>query len=190
MAATLTKAMLDDLHKGCASLSILGWTAPVALNGLDFKGADQLFSLKDSLVLSPDDPSGEGIYVDQKHMLIDYSVEPGDWTLTLNVPTSNEALYDYFFEKLEETVSITGQNGETFAGTGYGSPKEVELTFGITSESGKTSIALGHVKCLASYPNIENRSTPLYAKITGHILENGTYAKFAILPNYTAPAGA
>ncbi len=190
MAATLTKAMLDDLHKGSATVSILDWTVPVALNGLSFKDADQLFSLEDSLVLSPDDPSGEGIYVDQKHALIDYSMESGDWTLTLNVPTSNEALYDRFFEKVEENVSITGQNGETLAGTGYGAPKEVELTVNLTSESGKTAIALGHVKFLASFPNIENRSTPLYAKLTGHVLENGSYAKFAVLPTYTAPAGS
>ncbi len=186
MAVTLTKEMLDDLHKGSASMSIIGWTAPVALSGLSFKGVDQLYSLENSLVLSPEDPSGEGIYVDQKHMLIDYAMEAGDWTFTLNVPTTNEALYDYFFENVETSVSITGQDGGTYAGKGYGSPKEVDLTVNLTSESGKSSIVLGHVRVLASFPNIEDRSTPLYVKLTGHVLENGTYSKFAVLPSYTA----
>ncbi len=188
MAATLTKAMLDDLHTGCASVSVLDWSAPAAISGLNFKDADQLFSLENSLVLSPDDPSGEGIYVDQKHMLIDYSMESGDWTLTLNVPTTNEVLYDRFFEKAETSVTVTGQNGDTLSGAGYGVPKEVDLSVCLTSESGKTAIALGHVKFLASFPNIENRTTPLYVKLVGHVLENGTYAKFAVLPNVTAAA--
>ena len=48
MAATLTQAMLDDLHIGNASLSLLAYNAAGVdiSTAMDFSQADQIFTLE------------------------------------------------------------------------------------------------------------------------------------------------
>lgn len=64
MPATLTNAMLADLHSGSAAVSIVAYESTGTIfapgtgqTAISFSGADQLFTLKDSLNLSSDDPS-------------------------------------------------------------------------------------------------------------------------------------
>jgi hypothetical protein len=86
--ATLTKAMIDDLHKGMAALSLLPYAdGGVTFSNLDFEGADQIFTLKDSFSITPSDTTSEEIKIDQRDEVIDTTVTKGEWTMTGNIPS-------------------------------------------------------------------------------------------------------
>lgn len=179
--ATLTKAMLEDLHMGNASLSILPYTkGGVSLATLDFSGADQLFTLQDSLQISPSDPETNAIKIDQNNETIDFSFEEGDWTITGNIPSTAKALLSYFFEE-GNSAAITGQDGAAYSGQAYDTSKEVELSILVESQSKKTAIALARVKMAVNPPSVENRTTPAYVKFTGYVLVNPSGDRFAVL---------
>ena len=66
MAATLTKAMLEDLHKGSATVSLIPYTAGgVNFASMTFKDSDQIYTLAGSLTLSPEDAETNPIKIDQ-----------------------------------------------------------------------------------------------------------------------------
>lgn len=181
MAATLTKSMLEDLHLGNASLSILPYTkGGVLLDSLDFTGADQLFTLQDSLQITPSDPETNAIKIDQNNETIDFSFEEGDWTVTGNIPSTAKALLSYFYKE-GSASSITGQDGDVYSGQAYDTSKEVELSVLIESQSKKTAIALARVKMAVNPPAVENRTTPAYVKFTGYVLVNPLGDRFAVL---------
>ena len=182
--ATLTKAMLDDLHKGCAAISMLPYTGGVALAGLDFSNADQVFTEQDTFNLSPDDSTTEDYKIDQYDEIIDSYMENGDWKMTGNIPSTSVEIFDYFFEKGEDINTgqeVKGQGGKEYLGKGYKEAKSVEVSVLIESKSRKTAIVLGHVIMTLNPPAIENHSKPAYAKITGKIVANGNHSKFAVL---------
>ena len=63
MPATLTHAMLDDLHIGNASLSLKAYS-PSGVDitaGMDFSNSDQIYPLEGSFNLTCDDASGTDI---------------------------------------------------------------------------------------------------------------------------------
>ena len=184
--ATLTKAMLDDLHKGNAAISLLPYKAGgVEISGLDFSEADQLFTEQDSFTLSPADPSTNAFRVDQYDEIIDFDFENGDYTINGNIPSWATEVFDYFFDAGSETIAedtaITGQEGTKYAGKGYKEVKEVEVSVLVESKSKKTAIALGHVKIVVNPPAIDDHQKPGYTKFVGYVLANGTHSKFAIL---------
>ncbi len=185
-SATLTKAMLDDLHKGNAAISLLPYTAGgVSLKGWDFEDADQVFTEQGTFTLAPADPSTNAFKVDQYDETIDFDFENGDWTINGNIPSWATAVFDYFFNNPEaisgEGNTIKGQEGTVYAGKGYKDAKEVEVTVLVESKSKKTSIALGHVKIVVNPPAIDDHQKPGYVKFVGYVLANGEYSKFAIL---------
>ena len=73
MPATLTKAMLADLMKGNASVSLLDCPAngQVTLDGLDFEDADQIFTLENTLTITEGEPTQENTRIDQMKEIID-----------------------------------------------------------------------------------------------------------------------
>lgn len=189
MAATLTKAMLDDLHKGIAAISILPYPkGGVNLNTLDWKDADQIFTVQDTFQLAPADPDTEVIRVDQRNEIIDFDFEAGDWTFTGNIPSASAEVFDYFFDQAESAVTVTGQEGDSYTGKGYGESKEIEVSVLVESMSKKTAVAIAHVKLYSNPPAIDDHSTPLYEKLTGYVLANTLAggSKFAVLK--AAPA--
>lgn len=185
MAAKLTKAMLEDLHKGSASLSLIPYTA----GGVDFKSmtfaeADQIFTLSGSLTLSPEDAETNPIKIDQLDETIDFDMNEGNWQVNGNIPSVAEDTLSYFFEEgsaITTGSEITGPDGGKYTGKGYGKAKFVEVSMMLVSESKKTAIALARVKLAVNPPAIDDMDTPAYLKMTGYVLVNPKGDKFAVL---------
>lgn len=186
-SATLTKAMLEDLHKGNAAISLLPYAGGAALAGLDFSSANQIFTEQDSFTLAPSDP--DNLYrVDQYDELID--LDEGDWVLNGNIPSWATAVFDYFYNAGSaisgSAARIKGQEGTVYEGKGYNAPKVVDAIVMVESKSKKTAIAFGHVQFIVNNPAIDNHQKPGYVKIQGYILDNPGGDKFAILKKYVA----
>ena len=188
--ATLTHAMLEDLHKGNAAISLLPYTAGGgALAGLDFSGADQVFTEQDTFTLAPSDP--DNLYrVDQYDELID--LDEGDWVINGNIPSFAKEVFDYFFNAgsaiagAGSATRIKGQEGTAYGGNGYNAPKVVDAIVLVESKSKKTAIVFGHVQFIVNNPAIDDHQKPGYVKLTGYILDNPGGDKFAILKKYVA----
>lgn len=187
MAATLTKSMLEDLHKGMAAISLVAYPkGGVDFDTLDFKSADQIFTIKDSFNLTPSDSSTEEIKIDQRDEVIDTTVTKGEWTMTGNIPSVATELLEYFFTKGQTIASLIGQDGDTYAGAGFFSEaKEVICSVLIESASKKTAIAFARVKFVVNGITIEGTDTPSYLAFTGSVLANTMAGKgdFAVLAN-------
>jgi len=189
MAATLTKAMLDDLHKGNASISILPYPkGGVALGGLDFSNADQIFSIQDSFTLAPDDGDTSEIRIDQMREVIDFDFTEGAWNFQANIPSFATAVLDYFFEAgaaIEAGDSgagvVKGPDGASYTGKGYKTSKAVDVSVLIVSESKKSALVIGHVKMQANPPAHDDSSSPDYIGIRGQVLVNAGGDRFAVL---------
>ena len=192
MAATLTQAMLDDLHIGNASLSLLAYNAAgVDISAaMDFSAADQIFTLEGSFNLSSDDPSSSEIRIDQHQKVIDQNIEKGgNWRMTGHIPSVAQDLIEYFFTEGVATGTITGSNGKTYSGKGFlSTPETIEVSILVESESQNTAILFPHVKLIVSPVKKDDNTNPAYLSFTGFILPNpfknqgGTYVgDFAVL---------
>lgn len=192
MSATLTKAMLNDLHRGCAAISLLPYTSAgvSSFANLDFSAADQIFTLKDSFNISQGDPSIEEIKIDQGDVTIDSDTTPGEWSLAGNIPSVASAVLAYFYESAQAMSSVTvkGQGSSTANYTRgaafFATPKEVQATMLIESASKKTAIVLANVKMTVGLSK-DDASNPAYLKLAGTILANteasGRVGDFAVL---------
>jgi hypothetical protein len=183
--ATLTKAMIDDLHKGMTSISILEYPeGGFTFSNADFSGADQIFTLKDSFSLTPSDPTSEEIKIDQKDQTIDTTTETGEYKMAGQIPSAAVQLLDYFMNPAAEVTGVKGQEGDTYAGKSYYiEPKEVICTVLVESASEKTAIVFGKVKFVVPGVTIENASTPAYVAFNADILANAMEGQgdFAVL---------
>ena len=183
--ATLTKAMIDDLHKGMAALSLLPYTdGGVTFSNLDFSSADQIFTLKDSFSITPSDPTSEEIKIDQKDQTIDTTTETGEYKMAGQIPSIATEVLDYFMEKATDVTGIKGQDGDTYSGSSYYiEPKEVICSVLVESASKKTAIAFAKVKFVVPGVTAENASTPAYLAFNADILANAAAGQgdFAVL---------
>ena len=190
MAATLTKAMIDDLHKGMASLSLLEYEeGGVTFSNLDFSGADQIFTLKDSFSITPSDPTSEEVKIDQKDQTIDTTVTTGEYKMAGQIPSVATALLDYFMSEAASVTGIKGQEGTVYTGKSYYTePKEVIATVMVESASKKTAIVFAKVKFVIPGVTLENGSTPAYLAFNADILANAKdkQGDFAVLKAATA----
>lgn len=204
--ATLTHAMLDDLHIGNACLSILDYSSSGVdiTSGLDFSGADQLYTLEDTFNLSCDDPSSTDIRIDQHREVIDVAIDKsGNWTMTGNIPTQAVAVFNKFYNSGAEITAgtasspkgVTGAEGTFYTGKGFlATPNIVEVTVLAESETKNTAILFPHVKLIVSKPKKDDNSNPLYLTFTGFILPNAYKSgnnyvgDFAVLKATTAPS--
>lgn len=204
--ATLTHAMLDDLHIGNACLSLLDYQSGGVdiTSGLDFSAADKIYTLEDTFNLSCDDPSSTDIRIDQHREVIDVAIDKsGNWTMTGNIPTQAVAVFNKFYDSGAEIAAgtasspkgVTGGEGTFYTGKGFmATPKIVEVTILAESETKNTAILFPHVKLIVSKPKKDDNSNPLYLTFTGFILPN-PYKKsddyvgdFAVLKATTAPS--
>ena len=206
--ATLTHAMLDDLHIGNACLSILDYTPSGVdiTSGLDFSSADQLYTLEDTFNLSCDDPSSTDIRIDQHREVIDVAIDKsGNWTMTGNIPSQAQALFEKFYDSgaavaagtAQAPKGVKGAEGTFYTGKGFmATPNIVEVTVLAESETKNTAILFPHVKLIVSKPKKDDNSNPLYLSFTGFILpnpyKNGSdyVGDFAVLKATAAPTGA
>ena len=114
MAATLTKAMLEDLHKGSATVSLIPYTAGgVNFASMTFKDSDQIYTLAGSLTLSPEDAETNPIKIDQLDETIDFDMNEGNWLVNGNIPSISEAVLSYFFVRFIQSVLISAVNAIT-----------------------------------------------------------------------------
>lgn len=183
--ATLTKAMIDDLHKGMAAISLKPYTdGGVTFSNLDFSGADQIFTLKDSFSITPSDPTSEEIKIDQKDQTIDTTTETGEYKMAGQIPSVAVEVLDYFMEKATDVTNISGQDGDTYAGSSYYiEPKEVICSVLVESASKKTAIVFAKVKFVVPGVTVENASTPAYIAFNADVLANAAAGQgdFAVL---------
>jgi len=207
--ATLTHAMLDDLHIGNASISLLAYN-PNGVDitaGMDFSAADQIFTLEDTFQLSCDDPSSSDIRIDQHREVIDVAIDKGgNWVMTGNIPSIAAAVLQYFFPDgkaitggtASSVKGVTGADGSAFY-TGQGimaTPEIIEVTVLVESESKNTAILFPHVKMVVSKPKKDDNSNPAYLTFTGYVLPNPAKSgddyvgDFAVLKAATRPGNS
>ena len=204
--ATLTHAMLDDLHIGNASISLLAYssTGVDITSGLNFSAADQIFTLENSFNLEVDDPSSNDIKIDQHQEVIDTRIEKGgNWRMTGNIPSIAADLLDYFYTAgaaitggtASSPTGVTGSDGAYYTGKGFmATPETIEVTVLVESESKNTAILFPHVKMIVSKPKKDDNDNPAYLSFVGYVLPN-PYKKndefvgdFAVLKAATAPS--
>jgi hypothetical protein len=185
--ATLTSNMTDDLQKGMAAISLLPYDEEngVTFSNLDFSGADQIFTLKDSFSVTPSDPTSEEIKIDQGDKTIDTTVETGEYKMAGQIPSVAVEVLDYFMNKAATVTGVKGQDGKTtYSGSSYEiEPREVICTVLIESASKKTAIVFAKVKFVIPGVTIENASTPAYLAFNADVLANGNFNQgdFAVL---------
>ena len=182
--ATLTHAMLDDLHIGNACLSLLAYSPSGVdiTSGLDFSNADQIFTLEGTFNLECDDSSSSDIKIDQHQEVIDVQIDKGgNWRMTGNIPSIAVSLLSYFFTEgatisagtQSSPTSVTGAEGTAYTGKGFmATPETIEVTVLAESESKNTAILFPHVKMIVSKPKKDDNTNPAYLSFTGYVLPN------------------
>lgn len=174
--ATLTHAMLDDLHIGNACISLKAYTTGGVdiTQAVSFAAEDKIYTLEGSFNLECDDPSSTDIRIDQHQEVIDVQFDKGgNWRMTGNIPSVAQALLEYFFTEGQATGTITGGESSTYTGKGFmATPEIVEVTVLVESESKNTAILFPHVKMIVSKPKKDDNSNPAYLSFTGFILPN------------------
>lgn len=174
-SATLTHELLSKLFKGVASISILPYEATgVTWDGLDFGGADQIFTLKDTFTISQDDPTTTNIQIDQKDENIDTTVEQGDWTISGNIPTIAEEILSIFYDEgaLVSSTGIKGQTGTAYKGKAFfANPREVYATWLVENAKQDMAVAFARVKMTVGLAQ-DDTSNPAYLKLNATILAN------------------
>ena len=200
MPATLTHSMLNDLHIGNASLSLLPYTSTGLdmTSGVDFSSADQIYTLEGTFNLECDDPSSTDIKIDQHQEVIDVQIDKsGNWRMTGNIPSIAEALLDYFYpagSAIEKgTVSavkgVKGPSSAFYTGKGFkATPDTIEVSVLAESESKNTAILFPHVKMIVSKPKKDDNTNPAYLSFVGFVLPNAhASGDFAVLKADTVP---
>lgn len=181
--------MLDDLHRGVAAISLLQATkTTMELASIDFSAADQVFTIKDTFSINQEDPEVSEIKIDQGNATIDTDVEVGEFNISGNIPSTAQALFDFFYETAGDVTGVKGTNGATYSGKGYfNTPKDIRCTVLIESASRKTAVVFANMK-LSAVMVQDDMSNPLYLKFTGTVLTNTVSGKgdFAILKAATA----
>lgn len=174
MAATLTHSMLEDLHRGCASIKLLAVPSggSVDFTSLSFASADEIFTLKDTFQITQDDPSTDEIKIDQGDETIDMDVTTGELKLQGDIPSVAVELLAYFFDKGQASASVTAATGDSYTGAGFfKTPKEVIASVLVVSASKKTAVAFARVKLVASLTQ-DSTSDPLCVRFAGTVLGN------------------
>lgn len=184
MPATLTHAMLEDLHIGNACLSLLPYPAGGLdiTAGVDFSAADKIYTLEGTFNLECDDPSSSDIKIDQHQEVIDVQLDKGgNWRMTGNIPSVAVALLEYFFTEgatiaagsLASKTGVKGCEGTYYTGKGFlASPEIIEVSVLAESESKNTAILFPHVKMIVSKPKKDDNANPAYLSFVGFVLPN------------------
>ena len=182
--ATLTHAMLDDLHIGNACLSLLAYPAGGLdiTAGVDFSTADKIYTLEGTFNLECDDPSSSDIKIDQHQEVIDVQLDKGgNWRMTGNIPSVAVELLEYFFTEGQAIAAgtaasktgVKGGEGTYYTGKGFlASPEIIEVSVLAESESKNTAILFPHVKMIVSKPKKDDNANPAYLSFVGFVLPN------------------
>lgn len=183
--ATLTKSMLDDLHKGVASIRLVAQNNDIT--SVDFSTADEIFTLKDSFSVNQDEPTVNEIKIDQGDKTILTDTDSGAFNISGDIPTAAKEVFDYFFATNSgqaATLVDVKVDSSTADYEGYGystAPKLTNATVLVTSESGQSCIAFVNVQFVVNVVN-DDMNNPLRVHFIGTVLGNtGTGEDFYIL---------
>ena len=188
---SLTKALLTDLFKGVAHISLMPFDSVkqatgvnaggILWKGLSFRGADEIFTIKDSFQITQADPTTEEINVDQFDTAIDTEVTAGEWTFAGNIPSVAIAACDVFYKKgvainaATQNEGVLGQeaspNAVEYDGQAYfAEPKEVMATMLVENRGTNLALAFARVKITVGLS--KDDSGAAYLKMSGTILNN------------------
>ena len=194
-----TEGLLTQLFKGQSRFSVLPFDdvkessganeGGIAWASLDFSGADEIFTIKDSFSLTKEDDTTETIQIDQKSgATIDTEItERGEMTFEGNIPVIAAAYCNVFYNSgatIASAGAISGQAGTSYTGAAFGlESKEIYATMLIENSNVDRAIAFARVKMVVA-PVFESGS-PAYLKLKGTVLTNpeksGTQGDWAIL---------
>lgn len=145
MATTLTKAMLDKVYKGISSIHI---TEVKPITATMFDGADELFTLKDSVSFSQSEPSKTEINVDQFSAPIAATYDAGEFTISAVVPSVAKEVLEYFYTKNAATITpITGFTTGTAIDL---TSKVVNVSLKMVNDSGDMAIVIPNCEIIAN----------------------------------------
>lgn len=169
--------MLNDLNTGNAKLKLLAYVPGTGANlaSMNFSDAEEIFTLENSFQIQKDKPSFSATKIDQKHKVIDSSVEAGDnYTMQGNIPSIAVALMDFAFENGSAAAVSIVDGSKTYSSTKaykFGT-KEIECSVLAVSQSENTAIVFGRVKFVFSEPEHDDNTTPTYVHFDAVMLPN------------------
>lgn len=179
MAATLTRAILNDLEKGQACIKVV--TQTDVLTDTTFDDADKLFTAKDTFSIVQAEPTKTEIKIDQYDETIDTTVEIGEFNITGSIPSSAIELFEFFYPTASVQPSLTtgiiGDDGVTKyteAKAFYHEPKEINVTMLVESQSKKTALVFTHVKMVVSMNHDSVQSNLFVLNFNGTVLKPRT----------------
>lgn len=169
MAATLTEKMLGDLMMGISKIQLVP-PIKAAITNATFADADEIYTTRDSLSITQSAPSKTEIKVDQFDTAIAVAYEPGDFTITGQIPSVAAPLLNYFFDSVKGAVTHTLPGFE--ATTLNSDTKITHAAMLITSQSGKTKVCFTNTEFVANFA-WDNTSTNLMRiEFTGTVKAN------------------
>jgi len=204
---TLAESLLTKLFKGQSRFSILPFddvkettganAGGIKWAGLNFEGADEIFTIKDSFSLTKAADTEEKIQIDQKKgATIDTAItERGEITFEGDIPVVCAeycmVFYDYDVAGALDGSNnkISGYSGVAYKGQGFElESKEVVATMLIENSEVDRGLAFARVKLRVS-PVFESGS-PAYLKLHGTVLTNpeasGLQGAWIVLEKYAA----
>lgn len=198
---TLTRALLNDLFKGVAHITLMPFdkvkqatgtqAGGIKWEGLTFTGGDEIFTIKDSFQISQADATQEELNIDQSDIAIDTTVTAGEWTFSGNIPSVAAALCNVFYNKGVAITAGSGtgiggqESGKNYGGQAYfATPVEVYATMLVENRAQNMAIAFARVKITVGLSK-DDASNPAYLKMAGSILGNpeasGTQGDWAVV---------
>lgn len=178
--------MLDDLHKGCASIKLIAQTDDITT--ADFSAADEIFTLKDTFSVNQGTPTVTEGKIDQGDKTIFIDVDSAEFNMSGDIPSAAKELLDYFYATnsgtaaTKVTTKVHSSSEADYEGYGYSiAPKITNATVLVESASRKTAVAFMNVQFVVNYVD-DDMSNPQRIHFTGTILANtGSGEDFYIL---------
>lgn len=164
MAATLTQAYLSKVFKGISKICIV--PVSTAYSATVFDGADELFTLKDSVSFSQAQPSKTEILVDQRTAPIAAAYEPGEFTITASIPSVAQEVLKYFFVENKAGApygNITGFSKQTAIDLNM---KVLDSRLMIVNDSSSMAIVIPMCEIIANLDWSDTSSSAMATAIT------------------------
>lgn len=161
MAATLTKEVLDKVFVGISKIQL----APVGtLAATSFDEADEIFTIRDSVSFSQAQPTKTEINVDQFSAPIAATYEPGEFTISGNIPSVAKEILEYFFSVNSAAApAITG----FAAGTAVDlTQRIVNAMVKITNSAGDMAIVIPRCEFICNFDWSSTSTTALATMFT------------------------
>lgn len=185
MAATLTDAMKADLMIGNAKILLAPKAS--ALSATTFTNADPIYTIKDSLAITENDPTKTQIQLDQNGgETVANAYENGEFVITGSCPSVAIEIFDYFYNAattqptMGEGIAIDGQLYDE--GSAYTINKKiVNATMFLQSQSKKTALVFMNVELYAVLTWSSVNSAPTGLNFTATVLSGDATGDLIVL---------